>query len=104
MNLPSPTLKYRNESGDSHSGDWDISHLSSPTTNLPSPTSSDMDILFCSPETGGVLEIESILGRHCKKRVEEFDTLQPSKKRKLLWDSPVKDELCSSINNKTNSM
>ena len=101
MNLPSPTSNHCNESRDSYSGHWDISHLSSPTMNLPSPTSSDMDILFSSPEIGGVLEIQSILGRPCKKRVEEFDTLQPSKKRKLLWDSPVKDEICGSINNNT---
>ena len=53
--------------------------------NLPSPTSSDMEILFCSPETNGFLEIQPIADRPCK-RAKNFGARQSSKRRKLSYD------------------
>lgn len=66
-----------------------ISELSSPISDLQSSTASD--IVFCSPETSGLCDIQPIFGP--LKRVSEFDSLQPCKRRKLSWsDVPVLNE------------
>ena len=78
------------------SPDLAISETSS-LDNLPLPMPSDMEILFCSPETKGFLEIQPMRDHPCK-RAKNFGARQPSKRRKLSYDDipePNVNMVCS---------